>query len=394
MSIHACLQPQRLSDRIRVRGRIRNLGLFAPALIAALCTGLSAPAWGQSQANPAPEPPPATEGMQPPAQVAPVSVPADGLDLENADALRGVRKVALAGVALYVMTESSGAATSGAAFRDRSMAYVNSSLKVSGLDPARLQKLADAAHDRLVEALQARRIEVVPLATLQALPAYAALAAAADTAPLSIDASAGKGTVYSARGLPLIHMGELAWLNRMVGGLFGAKVEDPYVSLGDRMSGGIRKTRLDPAFSDLARAVGAPVLMARIVLSAAQVKASGGAWSLGASTQARDTLLMPAWTNRLWLHTPQGEQARVSLKFPLVSETAPGRIVDVTSTASKVADVATTLFTFAAAMSGVGRGVAQSTQDLELRTTPDWFEAVARPQVDAALQALAQGLAP
>lgn len=373
--------------------RARTARPAARHVVAALAL---AAAWMTSgaQAQTAASEPASAPDLTPPAQIAQVSVPADGLDIENGDALKGVRKVALAGVSLYVMTESSGAATAGAAFRDRSMAYVNSSLKVTGLEPARLQQLADGAHDRLVAALQARGIEVVPLADLQTLPAYAALQAAADTAPLAIDASGGKGTVYSARGLPLIHMDEQAWLNRMVGGLFGAKVEDPFVSMGDRVSGGFRKAKLDPAFSELSRAVGAPVMMARIVLSAAQVKASGGAWSLGASTQVRDTLVMPAWTNRLWVHTPQGDRARLSLKHPLVSETAPGRIVDVTSTASKVADVATTLFTFAAAMSGVGRGVAQSTQDLELRTTPEWFEAVARPQVDTALQALAQGLAP
>ena len=134
--------------------------------------------------------------------------------------------------------------------------------------------------------------------------------------------------------------------------------------------------------------------MVRIVLSAAQVKASGGAWSLSASTGVRDSLVMPAWTNRIWLQTPQGQRARASLKFPLVSESPPGRIVDVTSTATKAVDVATTVLTFAAAMSGVGRGVAQSTKDLELRTSPEWFDAVARPQVDAALNALSQAVAP
>lgn len=332
--------------------------------------------------------------LTPPAQVAPVSVAADGLDLENGDTLKGVSKVALAGVALYVMTASSGAATSGAAFRDRSMAYVNSSLKVTGLDAAQLQALADDAHDRAAAALKARGIAVVPLAELQALPEYAELAALGDKAPLAIDASAGKGTVYSARGLPLIHMDELAWLNRMVGGLFGAKVEDPYVSLGDRMAGGFRKAKLDPAVEKLAKAAGASVVMVRIVLSPAQIKASGGAWSLGASTSARDSLVMPAWTNRLWLMTPKGDRARASLKFPLASGTPPGRIVDVTSTASKVADVATTVLTFAAALSGVGRGVSQRTLDLEMRSSPQWFDAVARPQVDTVLQALSQAVAP
>ncbi len=332
--------------------------------------------------------------LAPPTQVAPVAVPADGLDLENADTLKGVGKVALAGVAVYVMTESSGAATAGAAYRG-SMAYVNSSLKVTGLDAVRLQALADDAHDQVVTALRARGIEVLPQAQLKALPEYAALAELGDKAPLAIDASAGKGTVYSGRGLPLIHLDELAWLNRMVGGMFGAKVEDPFVSLGDRMGGGFRKAKLDPALEGLAKATGASVAMVRIVLSPAQVKASGGAWSLSASSNVRDSLVMPAWTNRIWLMTPKGDRARVSLKSALASETPPGRIVDVTSTGAKVADVATTVFTFAAAaFGGAGRGVSQSTKDLELRTSPEWFDAVARPQIGSALQALAQAVSP
>ena len=368
--------------------------LVAVALAAALAVPAPVLAQAAEAASaPASAAAPAID-LTPPAQVAPVRVPADGLDLENADALKGVRKLALAGVALYVMTESSGGASAGAAFADRSMAVVNTSLKVTGLDGARLQALADEAHDRIAAALKTRGIEVVPLAELKALPEYAELAALGDQAPLAIDASAGKGTVYSGRGLPLIHMGELTWLNRTVGGLFGAKVEDPYVSFGDNMAGGFRKGKLDPVLDRLGKASGASVAMVRIVLSAAQVKASGGAWSLGASTSVRDTLVMPAWTNRIWLLTPQGDRARASLKFPLVSETPPGRIVDVTSTAAKVADVATTVLTFAAAMSGVGRGVAQSTKELELRTSPEWFDAVARPQVDAALQGLAQALSP
>lgn len=371
---------------------IQPTALFRRPLAAMLTAVLALPGAALAQSSPdGAASAPAFE-LAPPAKVEPVGMPVDGLDLENAGALKGVRKIALAGVSLYVLTESSGSATAGAAFRDRSMAYVNSSLKVTGLDVTRLQALADTAHDRIVAALQERGIEVVALAALQALPEFAELSTLGDKHPMALDVSAGKGTVFSARGLPLFHQDEQAWLSRTVGGLFGAKVEDPYVALGDKMSAGFRKTQLDPVLERLGRATGAAIAMVRVVLTAAQIKASGGAWSLSASTAARDSLVMPAWTNRIWLLTPQGERARASLKFPLVSETPPGRIVDVTSTGAKVADVATTVLTFAAALSGHGRGVVQSTKELELRTTPDWFDAVAKPQVAAALSGLAQAL--
>ena len=168
-------------------------------------------------------------------------------------------------------------------------------------------------------ALQARGIEVVPAEQLRSLPEYAALQAVADTAPLAIDTAGGKGTVYSGRDLPLIHMDEMAWLHRTSGGLFGAKVEDPYVALGDKVSVGFRKVKLDPALDALGKAAGVPLVMARVVLSAAQVKASGGAFSLGASTAVRNSLVMPAWTqpaagpHTRWRHRPGVVEAGLGL---------------------------------------------------------------------------------
>lgn len=366
-------------------------GLAKP-LIALFCASLahaqSAPPAGESASTPA-----AVE-LAAPTEVKPVAVEADGLDLENADRLKGLKSVVLAGVALYVITESSASANAGAVFRDRSMAYVSTSLKVTGLDNARLQALADAAYDQTVAALKARGLEVVAIDAYKASPEYAELAALGDKQPLPIDASAGKGMVFSAHGLPLFHLDEQAWLPRAVGGLFGAKVDDPYVSLGDKMGGGFRRPKIEMAFDKVSKSTGAAVVMGRIVLAAAQVKASGGAFALTASTSARDTLVMPSWTNRLWVRNASGDRARVSLKFPLVSETPPGQILDVTSTATKVADAAATLLSVAAALSGVGRGSTSSTKELEMRTSPAWFDAVARPQVGAAVEALARGLAP
>jgi hypothetical protein len=360
-------------------------------VVALLCASLT---HAQTDAPAGAAPAAAAIDLPAPAEVRPVAVEADGLDLENADRLKGLKSVVLAGVALYVITEASGSANAGAVFRDRSMAYVSTSLKVTGLDPARLQALADAAYDQTVAALKARGLEVVTAETYKAGPEYAELVALGDKQPLPIDAAAGKGLVFSAHGLPLFHLDEQAWLPRAVGGLFGAKVDDPYVSLGDKVGGGFRRPKIEMAFERISKSTGAAVVMGRLVLAAAQVKASGGAFALTASTSTRDSLVMPTWTNRLWVRTAGGDRGRVSLKFPLVSETAPGQIVDVTSTATKVGDAAATLLSVAAALSGVGRAQTSSTKELEMRTSPAWFDAVARPQMGAAIDALAKGLAP
>jgi hypothetical protein len=328
-----------------------------------------------------------------PAAASPVVLGPEALDVEKPDRLKGLKRVALASVAVYVLTESSGGASAGAAGHG-SIAVVNASLKVVGLEPARLQALADAAHDGVRAALQARGLEVMPQAEFEALPAYAPLKALADATPLSLDVSAGKGVVLAGRGLPVVHMAEQVWLSRMTGGVFGAKVDDPYVALGDTMSAGFRKVRLDPALEKLGQEAGVPLVMARLVLTAAQLKASGGAFSWGAKTEVRNSLLMPTWTNRLLVRTVSGDYGRVSLKAPLISETALGELVDVTSTGAKAMDVATTALTTAAALFGAGRAVSQSTQNVELRTTPDQFEAVAMPHLLGVAQALAGALTP
>jgi hypothetical protein len=305
--------------------------------------------------------------------------------------------VALAGVAVYVMTEDSAGVTSGTgftSFQGYTSANVSASVKLIGLGAADVQPLVDGIPARITAALQARGIEVLPQAQLEALPEFAALRALGDATPLALDAKGGKGWVLAPQGLPAFHMDEMAWLHRTVGGLFGAKVDDPYVALGDKMSVGFRKVKLDPALDALGKAAGVPLVFARVVLSAAQVKTSGGAWSFRASAETRNSLVMPAWTNRLLVRQTNGDFGRVSLKKALASPNGVGELVDVTSTGTQVANALVTAFTMAAAFYGKGKATTVSSQDMELRTSPALFQAVAGPQIAVAVQGLAQGLKP
>lgn len=350
------------------------LALSAPALRAQTAEAASAPAAAASL----------------PA-LTPVAWPEDGLDIEKPDRLKGVKKVALAGVSVYVLTQSSAGASTNSSWQSNS-AVVSASMKVLGLDTPRLQALADKVYDQAAAALAARGIEVIPHAQLEALPEYRAFQALGKPSPVELDAPAGKGVILGGRGLPVIHMGELTWLNRTVGGLFGAKVEDPYVGMTDNMSTAFGLGKLNVAMDALSKATGAPLAMVRVVLSPAQVKASGGDRS--ASTSVRNSLAMPPWTNRILIRSMEGDYGRVSLKKPLISQTAVGELVDVTSAGTTAANIAVTLFTHLAAMGGTGRGVTASSRDLELRTTPEWFDSVALSQTGVSLGGLAAGLAP
>lgn len=173
-------------------------------------------------------------------------------------------------------------------------------------------------------------------------------------------AKGGKGQADSASGLPLLHRDEMAWLSRTTGtGLLGAmssKVEDACVSLGGKMSGGFKVGRMEPALEHLGQLAGMPLVLARLVLTAAQVQAGGSRWGFSAGTETRNTLLMPAWTNCILVRRPGGggDYARVSLKQGWASEAGLGELVDMTTTGQKAASVLTTAFTIAAAFAGAG----------------------------------------
>ena len=235
-----------------------------------------------------------------------------------------------------------------------------------------------------------------PVATcaLDALPAMAALKGAADKAPLPFDAAGGKGHIYSASGLPLLHVYENAWLHRS-GGMFGPKIDDHYVSLGDKMSVGFRLTTLQPLLKDLAVATQMPLLHVRLVLAPGGVQASKGGFFAGSSeTKTTSTLVMPVYTNRFMLTTADGGVGRVSLNTALLSEQGMGELVDVTSTAETAGNVALAAFSILAAASGTGRAVINNSRKQELRTSHELFDGVAKAQSTQVLQALSAKLAP
>lgn len=369
-----------------------------PALVAALAL---AAASALAQTPPAADPAAPAPTSSAPAPVAPppaanaIALPDSPVHIEQGERLKGVARVAIPSFQVYVLTDYSASSTAQGGSRHTTLAYVSTDLKVKGLTPERLKALSNSLYDDTVQQLQARGIAVVPHAELATLPAFAALKAAGDADGLAIDTSGGKGQVFAARDLPVIHMDEMGWMHRSSGGLFGGeKVEDPFVALGDKMSVGFRLVKLKPALQELASAAGVPLLQVRVVLTAAQLQAKGNSFfSSTAKTEASGSLVLPSFTNRFLLMTPAGDFARVSLDKPLASSTPLGPLRDVTSTGQTAANIAVTAFTMLAAMNGKGRGVVQNTSEMELQTDPDAFDALARPHASAVIGALARGFA-
>lgn len=314
--------------------------------------------------------------------------------LENAERLQGLKSVALASFQVYMLNEFEAGSTAQGGSTRGSISSTHSNMKVVGLEPARLQALTDELYQSTLAMLKSRGIAVMEPAALDALPAMTALKAAADKAPLPFDAAGGKGQIYSAAGLPLLHVYENAWLHRS-GGMFGPKIDDHYVSLGDKMSVGFRLTTLQPLLKDLAVATQMPLLHVRLVLAPGGVQASKGGFFAGSSeTKTTSTLVMPVYTNRFMVTTADGGVGRVSLNTALLSDQGMGELVDVTSSAETAGNVALAAFSILAAASGTGRAVINNSRKQELRTSHELFDGVAKAQSTQVLQAMSAKLAP
>lgn len=318
-----------------------------------------------------------------------------GVHVENADKIKGVGKVVLASCGVYVLQEFDAGSTSQGGSTRGGIAMSSANLKVVGLDPQRLQAMADQLCAQAVQSVRARGLTVVELPAEGGGPVVEAWRSAGEAAPLAFDAAGGKGTIYSAKGLPLLHVSEMGWLHRSSGGLFGGpKVDDDYVSLGGKMGVGFQMTKLQPLIRDLAQAQQAPLLHVRLVLAPGSVTASkGGFFASSSETKSTSALMLPAFTNRLLLTTADGAVARVSLDKPLVADQGIGELADVTSSAETAGNIALAAFSILSAASGHGRAVINNSRKQELRADPDQFEAVAKAQAGAALDALAGKLA-
>ena len=305
----------------------------------------------------------------------PVERATEWIEVDKPEVFKGIRKVSIASFQVFFVTDYSASANAsnmaglGGGGRDR----ISASLSVKGLDDAFFQRLTDELYNQAVTRLKADGTEVLAHDEFAKTEGYSKLVAAGDPGPLEADSKGGKGKVFSARGLPIFHVYEYQWLSRIT---FGKKPEDHYISLGDALGSGFKlSSTIRPAQVDAAKALDTPLLNVRMVITAASLSGKGGGWAMNASVTAGNSLQMPILVNRYLLITPSAEVGRLSLKTALLSQEPLGEIVDVTTSSSKVSDaVGTVMSLFTSAK---GRGTTYTTKDLELRTSPDVFGAVA-----------------
>ena len=267
---------------------------------------------------------------------------ADYVLAERPEALRGIRRVAITTFSVEYMTFLE-AKTEGDWGNLIANKPNNVSVKMTGHDPAGWQAVVDTFYENLVADLTAAGIEVVPQETLREQPDYAAIAKAALALPKEIAGRAGKGTYYSAGGLPAVIQDEVTVFRQgfqLKGGLFGSKPpEDLYTGSGTKLASAFSNGRVMPAERALAKKLDAHVLKVRLTVLPTQVSADHSFW-VGGHVETNAAVSLVPFVNRYLFYAPNGKESRLSIKQDLVSTRSAGQLKDVTSVGSKAAQVA------------------------------------------------------
>jgi hypothetical protein len=291
---------------------------------------------------------PAAQPNEPAADAALATPPAPALSAadyvlaERPEALRGISRVAITTFSVEYMTFLE-AKTEGDWGNLIANKPNNVSVKMTGHDPAGWQAVVDSFYEKLVADLTAAGIEVVPQETLRAQPDYATIAKAALQLPKEIAGRAGKGTYYSAGGLPAVIQDEVTVFRqgfKLKGGLFGGKPpEDLYTGAGTKLASAFSNGRVMPAERAIAKKLDAHVLKVRLTVLPTQVSADHSFW-VGGHVETNAAVSLVPFVNRYLFYAPNGKEARLSIKQDLVSTRPTGQLKDVTSVGSKAAQVA------------------------------------------------------
>lgn len=215
------------------------------------------------------------------------------LDVVDAGALQGVRRVAVASFTVQYVTAqvwdtsyTSGGGRSGTL----QTAGQGGGFDVAGaLEPSRMQATTDQLYAAFQTELQRAGLEVVPPEQLAASKAYKAMVSASPSTPRKEEAQAqksnGAGAItsvfYTPPGVPLV-LGEK--FDHLSTGTFGSSVPDPTLTFTGRLS--LYTTNWSAYDRDLQRELDAATLHVRLYVPLAHVQvASSSFWGSGYSRQ-------------------------------------------------------------------------------------------------------------
>lgn len=302
------------------------------------------------------------------------------VEIENADKLAGIKKVVIPSFMVDFVTEAK-ASTQISGIGVMTGAPSNVLIKLKGADDSKFQAITDKLYEQTVAELTAAGIEVVSQDALQASPSYKEISAKSEKAPREEDAKGGKGMFYTAKGTPLYYMDEVGFIPKMQ--LFGKPKEDVFLTFGTKFGAGFATAMIPQLEEKLAKEFDASVLKVRITVMGGQLEKDESFWNFSAQAdiKAKAAASFAPMATRYAFIRNDGSKARVSLKQAVTTKEL-GKLVNVTSTASKAGDIARNAVTVGSRLaSAFGAGPAidlgyGNTQDYEWQVENGTFENV------------------
>lgn len=272
----------------------------------------------------------------------PAAIAQSFLDIDNAKALAGVRRVAIPCFRVEFATENSAKAqSSGTA----GATAVKADITLTGVTDETRQAITDALYDQFVAALTAAGIEVLPYDTLKADPQYQSLGKRLLATPHPVGTGLGKSVFVGPRGAPTY-----------------TSNDDKHLSLGAMMGGfGAQPQNIEP---QIAKSLDAAVLRVNLAVQFAEQKKSGGMFKSGSSVQSGIRLAYVPELTQVLVVTPGDGKSRIMLDHLVPIEDQVIEVKDVETKGEKGVEAAANVIT--GLMTGITRNTAK-------------YEAVANP---------------
>ncbi len=304
------------------------------------------------------------------------------VQVENGENLRNLKRVVIPSFMVEYVTEAK-AETLIDGIAMLSGAPSNAVIRLKGGDPAKFQAVTDRLYEQTIAELNKAGIEVVPHDKLIASETFKEIASKDEKAPREEEAKGGKGVFHSAKNLPLYFMDERAFIQKFEIKLFNKPKEDLFLTFGTRFGSGFSTAQIPALEEKLAKEFDATALKVRITFLGGSAQVDHSFWT-GSTVSIKGAAAFAPMVTRYAFVGGNGERARLSLK-DAVTTGELGDLVNVTSDASKAADIARNTVTVASRLlpllSGgrVGNGIDLgygNSAEYEWRIEPGTFEKV------------------
>lgn len=332
------------------------------------------------------------------AQTAPSTPPQATVVVENAQALKGLNRVAIGAFTVDILDRQEATEQIGGI---ELVSGAPSDLVVTlvGADRGRYEALADAAYERFVADLAKQGFTVVSPDELRADPEFQKTLKADAGASRDERSPAGSNRYVSAKGLPIYLVDETTVIPRMEIHILGPKPKrDPYIGWGSSLGAGYALLGFQRQHA-VAHSLGAPILNVRVTLLGGQARLDRAFWKTAGTARTDAAMTFVALYNRVLIVGPDKTLARVSLSQDLATDKL-GDLVSTTTAGDKAlqaaGNTAIAVSRFAGAFvpggSLIGAMHYGNKKTYEVRTDEATFEAALSGGFGAVSQAMAEEL--